>query len=90
MNDIWEGPGSLEKVLNAELEMKQSGKDVKLTAADLVSPTRAYDDDGSVPVADAGTSFISKVVNARIAQLVEQGFCKPQVAGSNSCSELHF
>ena len=55
LNEIWEGPGSLEKVLNAELEMKHSGKDVKMTASDIVSP-KSYDDDGSVPVADVSST----------------------------------
>jgi len=55
MNDIWEGPGSLEKVLNAELEMKQSGKDVKFTTADLAA-NKSFEDDESVPVADASST----------------------------------
>ena len=53
MNDIWEGPGSLEKVLNAELEMKQSGKDVKFTAADIAATKATGDEDDSLPIADA-------------------------------------
>ena len=51
LNDIWEGPGSLAKVLNAELEMKLAGKDVKFTAADIAA-TKNYEEDDSLPVAD--------------------------------------
>ena len=54
MNDIWEGPGSLAKVLNAELEMKLAGKDVKFTAADIAATKANFDEDDSIPVADSG------------------------------------
>ena len=36
MNDIWEGPGSLKKVFEAEEEMRLAGKDVKMIASDFV------------------------------------------------------
>jgi hypothetical protein len=55
LNEIWDGPGSLPKILNLELEMKLAGKDVKFTTADLAS-TKNFDDDGSVPVADASST----------------------------------
>ena len=35
LNEIWSGPGSLEKIFRLEHEMKVNGKDVKFTAADL-------------------------------------------------------
>ena len=35
MNELWEGPGSLEKIFRLENDMYNSGKDVKFTAADL-------------------------------------------------------
>lgn len=54
MNDIWEGPGSLAKVLNAELEMKLAGKDVKFTAADIAATKANFEEDDSIPVADSG------------------------------------
>jgi hypothetical protein len=54
LNEIWEGPGSLAKVLNAELEMKLAGKDVKFTAADIAATKAISDEDDSGPVADAG------------------------------------
>jgi hypothetical protein len=35
MNELWEGPGSLEKIFRLENDMYNSGKEVKFTAADL-------------------------------------------------------
>ena len=37
MNELWEGPGSLEKILRLENDMYNSGKDVKFTTADIVA-----------------------------------------------------
>ena len=37
MNELWEGPGSLEKILRLENDMFNSGKDVKFTAADIAA-----------------------------------------------------
>ena len=37
LNDLWEGPGSIEKILRLEHEMQVSGKDVKFTAADIAA-----------------------------------------------------
>lgn len=35
MNELWEGPGSLEKILRLEAEMRASGKLIKITSADI-------------------------------------------------------
>ena len=35
MNELWEGPGSLEKIFRLENDMYNSGKDVKFTTADI-------------------------------------------------------
>jgi hypothetical protein len=35
MNEVWEGPGSLEKLLRLELEMKLSGRLIKFDASDF-------------------------------------------------------
>lgn len=39
MNEIWEGPGSLEKVFRMELEMQLSGKLVKILPSDVGTKT---------------------------------------------------
>ena len=55
MNDIWEGPGSLEKVFRLEEDMRASGKDVKFTAADIASiKAKRQDDEDDDIVADKG------------------------------------
>ena len=43
LNEIWEGPGSVEKVLRKEMEYRLAGKDVKIMASDIMKKT--YDDD---------------------------------------------
>ena len=35
MNEVWEGPGSLEKLFRMELEMRQSGKLIKFDSNDF-------------------------------------------------------
>lgn len=35
MNEVWEGPGSLEKLFRMELEMRQSGKLIKFDTSDF-------------------------------------------------------
>ena len=37
LNDLWEGPGSIETILRLEHDMQTSGKDVKFTAADVAA-----------------------------------------------------
>jgi len=34
INELWDGPGSLEKIFRLEEDLRASGKDVKFTAAD--------------------------------------------------------
>ena len=56
MNDIWEGPGSLEKVFRLEEDMRASGKDVKFTAADIASiKAKRKDDEEDDIVIDKGS-----------------------------------
>ena len=43
LNEIWEGPGSVEKVLRKEMEYRHSGKDVKILASDILK--KEYEDD---------------------------------------------
>ena len=56
MNDIWEGPGSLEKVFRLEEDMRASGKDVKFTAADIASiKAKRKDDEEDDNIIDKGS-----------------------------------
>ena len=52
LNEIWEGPGSLEKVFRLEEEIKLAGKDVKFTTADIaaIKAKKADDDDDDLPL----------------------------------------
>ena len=45
LNDLWEGPGSIEKILRLEHEMQMSGKDIKFTAADIAAVKAKKDTD---------------------------------------------
>jgi hypothetical protein len=35
MNEVWEGPGSIPKILRLEEEYRLSGKEIKFTASDI-------------------------------------------------------
>jgi hypothetical protein len=35
MNEVWEGPGSIPKLLNLENDLRISGKEIKFTASDI-------------------------------------------------------
>ena len=35
LNELWEGPGSLEKIFRLEDEMRASGKEVRFSASDI-------------------------------------------------------
>lgn len=46
LNEIWEGPGSLEKVFLLEQELRANGKDIKFTAADIAGiKAKKYEED---------------------------------------------
>ena len=45
LNELWEGPGSLEKIFRLAEEMKASGKEIKFTAADIASIKAKKDED---------------------------------------------
>ena len=51
MNELWEGPGSLEKIFRLENDMYNSGKDVKFTAADLAVMKQKLPEDDEEKVA---------------------------------------
>jgi len=54
MNELWEGPGSLEKIFRLENDMYNSGKEVKFTAADLaVMKQKLPEDDEEVAVKES-------------------------------------
>jgi hypothetical protein len=45
MNELWEGPGSLEKLFRLELEMKQSGRLIKFDASDFKDKKKDEEED---------------------------------------------
>lgn len=45
MNEVWEGPGSLEKVFRMEQDLKDSGKTVKISPADVGGTKKVQKDD---------------------------------------------
>ena len=51
MNELWEGPGSLEKIFRLENDMYNSGKEVKFTAADLAVMKQKLPEDDEEKVA---------------------------------------
>ena len=55
MNEVWEGPGSLEKLLRMELEMKQSGKLIKFDASDFKDKKKEEDDELDIPLSMFGS-----------------------------------
>jgi|TARA_B110000503_G_C7057177_1_gene374993 hypothetical protein len=45
LNELWEGPGSLEKLFRLEDEMRANGKEVKFSAADIASIKSKQEDE---------------------------------------------
>lgn len=45
MNEVWEGPGSLEKLFRMELEMRQAGKLIKFDASDFRDKKKDEEED---------------------------------------------
>jgi hypothetical protein len=45
LNEIWEGPGSLEKIFRLEEELKLSGRDIKFSASDIAKLKQVEVDD---------------------------------------------
>jgi hypothetical protein len=50
MNDVWEGPGSLEKLFRLELEMRQAGKMIKFDASDFKDLKKIDDDEEELDI----------------------------------------
>jgi len=48
MNEVWEGPGSLEKIFNLTEQMRLDGRQVRITPADYVKNKSYEDDDDDV------------------------------------------
>ena len=59
MNEVWDGPGSLEKIFSMELEYMQSGKEVKFTASDIAAIKAKSDTDieDEVPASNTETEY---------------------------------
>lgn len=45
MNELWEGPGSLDKLFRLELEMRQAGKMIKFDASDYKDKKKDEEED---------------------------------------------
>lgn len=45
MNEVWEGPGSLEKVFRMEQDLKDGGKTVKISPADVSGTKKVEKED---------------------------------------------
>ena len=45
MNEVWEGPGSLDKLFRLELEMRQAGKLIKFDASDFRDKKKDEEED---------------------------------------------
>jgi hypothetical protein len=56
MNEVWEGPGSLEKLFRLELEMRAAGKQIKFDARDFakMKAEDAEEDEEDLPLAAFG------------------------------------
>ena len=50
MNEVWEGPGSLEKLFRMELEMRQSGKLIKFDASDFKDIKKKDEEDEELDI----------------------------------------
>jgi hypothetical protein len=50
MNEVWEGPGSLEKLFRLELEMRQAGKMIKFDASDFKDLKKIDDDEEELDI----------------------------------------
>lgn len=45
MNEVWEGPGSLEKLFRLEAEMRMAGKQIKFDARDFAKEKEQEEED---------------------------------------------
>ena len=56
MNEVWEGPGSIPKILRLENEYRLSGKEIKFTATDIaqIKAKDTEDDEDDLPLAVFG------------------------------------
>lgn len=45
MNEVWEGPGSLEKIFRMEQEMRESGKTIRIMPGDVAAKAKTVVDD---------------------------------------------
>ncbi len=62
LNELWEGPGSLEHIFRAQSELNASGKDVKFTASDMASiGVKKFDDEDVAPKKSTDPDSMSQV-----------------------------
>jgi hypothetical protein len=55
MNEVWEGPGSLDKLFRLELEMRQAGKMIKFDANDFKDKKKDDEEEDDGPLALFGS-----------------------------------
>lgn len=57
MNEVWEGPGSLEKLFRLEYEMRAAGKQIKFDSRDFAKMKEedAEEDEFDIPLAVFGS-----------------------------------
>lgn len=59
MNEVWEGPGSLEKLFRLEWDMRQSGRLIKFDALDIKDFKKIEDDnEDDTPLSLFGTETL--------------------------------
>jgi hypothetical protein len=49
MNEVWEGPGSLEKIFRLEQEMILSGKTIKIMPSDVAVKAKVEEEEDDLP-----------------------------------------
>jgi hypothetical protein len=61
MNELWDGPGSLEKLFRLEFEMRAAGKQIKFDARDFAKMKEedAEEDEEDLPLAAFGELELS-------------------------------
>jgi hypothetical protein len=61
MNEVWDGPGSLEKLFRLELEMRAAGKTIKFDSGDFakMKTEDAEKDEEDLPLAAVGLQELS-------------------------------
>jgi hypothetical protein len=62
MNEVWEGPGSLEKLFRLEAEMRAAGKQIKFDSRDFAKMKEedAEEDEFDIPLSVFGNEELDE------------------------------